>query len=358
MKIQMLLLLGILNLLFLGSGLAQASSEKKDPSRLESGARLESEVVIYTAHDQIYSEPILQRFERKTGVRVRAVYDAESAKTVGLVNRLLAERARPRCDVFWNNEILRTLLLKRQGLTQAYHSPEARAFPPHARDPEGHWTGFAARARVIIYNKKLVAPGEVPRDIRALTQTNWRGRCVIANPLFGSTATHVAALWTLWGAEKTRGFFEATRRNQVIIAPGNAMVRDQVALGEAAWGLTDTDDTNGALLDGYPVGYVFPNMEDKATTQPRILLIPNTVSLLKNCPHPEAGRRLIDYLLSADVETTLAQSRSAQLPLRPGLPPPPGWEALATLEPIPVSWEKTFNALKPSAEWLDQFFTP
>src|SRR5580700_4973525 len=66
------------------------------------------EVVIYTSQDEVYAEPIFKDFEKETGIPVRAVYDSESVKTVGLVNRLIAESANPQCDVFWNNEEFRT----------------------------------------------------------------------------------------------------------------------------------------------------------------------------------------------------------------------------------------------------------
>src|SRR3954467_6864567 len=63
-------------------------------------------VVLYAAQDQEYVQPIVQKFTSETGGRVRVVYDSEGAKTVGLANRLLAERSHPQCDVFWNNEEL------------------------------------------------------------------------------------------------------------------------------------------------------------------------------------------------------------------------------------------------------------
>ena len=62
------------------------------------------EVILYCAQDQNYAEPILQQFEQETGIRVKTVYDSEAVKTVGLANRLLAERDRPQCDIFWGNE--------------------------------------------------------------------------------------------------------------------------------------------------------------------------------------------------------------------------------------------------------------
>lgn len=112
-----------------------------------STAQDKGQVVVYTALDREYSEPILKKFEERTGVKVMPVYDAESVKTVGLVNRLLAEKQRPRCDVFWNNEIVRSIQLKKEGLTAPYDSPSAKDIPAAMKDADHHWTGFAARAR-------------------------------------------------------------------------------------------------------------------------------------------------------------------------------------------------------------------
>jgi len=313
-----------------------------------------SEVVVYTALDQIFSEPILNRFESQTGIRVRAVYDTEAAKTVGLVNRLLSEKSHPRCDVFWNNEILRTLLLKREGITEAYHSPNAAGIPEAFRDPEGHWTGFAARARVIIYNTHLVPGKASPKLLEDLTDPKWKGRCAIANPLFGTTATHAAVLWWLWGPDRAQKFFESCNQNDVIQLPGNATVRDQVALGETSWGLTDSDDANGALLDDRPVEVTFPIMPDADGNLGGILLIPNTVSVIRGAPHPKAARKLVDYLLSPEVEEALAGSRSAQLPLRRDIAPPPRWAILNELPHLDVDWDAVLDALQPSAQWLDE----
>src|SRR4051812_2009172 len=65
-------------------------------------------VVIYASQDQVYAEPILADFTKETGIKVLPLYDSEAVKTVGLANRLLAERSHPQCDVFWSNEELRT----------------------------------------------------------------------------------------------------------------------------------------------------------------------------------------------------------------------------------------------------------
>jgi hypothetical protein len=116
------------------------------------GCAPEPDVVLYCALDQVFSEELVREFERETGLRVRAEFDVEAQKTVGLVRRLREEAARPRCDVFWNNEIAHTVSLAEDGLLSPYDSPSAADIPEEFRDPQRRWTGFAARARVFIVN--------------------------------------------------------------------------------------------------------------------------------------------------------------------------------------------------------------
>jgi iron(III) transport system substrate-binding protein len=83
------------------------------------------EVVVYTSLDKVFSEPVLQEFEKQTGIKVKAVYDSEATKTTGLVNRLIAEKKAPQGDVFWNSKTCRTIILKQKGVLASYKSPLA-----------------------------------------------------------------------------------------------------------------------------------------------------------------------------------------------------------------------------------------
>lgn len=206
--------------------------------------RQDQSVVIYCSLDKIYSEPILDAFEKETGIQVKAVYDTELTKTVGLVNRIIAEASNPRCDVFWNNEISRTILLKNKNLLQAYTSPGTLDIPSKYKDNEGFWTGFAARGRIIIYNKAKLAGDDLPSSIMDLADIKWNGKAAIAYPLFGTTATHAAALFSDFGDEWATSFFNQVLKNEIAILDGNATVRDQVVAGDYWWGFTDTDDAN------------------------------------------------------------------------------------------------------------------
>ncbi|AUB82031.1 iron ABC transporter substrate-binding protein [Candidatus Thiodictyon syntrophicum] len=289
-----------------------------------------ADVVIYTSLDQVFSEPILRDFQARTGIEVKAVFDVEVSKTTGLVNRLIAERDRPRADVFWNSEVGRTLVLKDKGVLAPYRSPSAEDIPVRFKDAEGYWTGFAARARVLIYNKDLLASAELPQSVFELTAPAWRGRVTMGYPLFGTTATQVAAWYAVMGAEQAEAYLRALKDNDVRLVDGNAMTRDVVVQGEVPLGFTDTDDVYVAIQAGKPVGMIFPDREGLGT-----LMIPNTVALVAGAPHPQEARRLIDFLLSREVESKLAFSDSMQIPVRNGVDKPaqvPGFDSIRAME--------------------------
>jgi iron(III) transport system substrate-binding protein len=278
-------------------------------------SRSGEEVVVYAALDREFSEPLLDEFQRQTGIRVLAKYDVESTKTVGLVSAIIQERARPRCDVFWNNEILHTLRLDKMGLLAAYPTNQAAGFPAEYRSPQGTWYGFAARVRVLIVNTDLVPEQDWPHGIQDLVDPKWKGKVGIAKPLFGTTATHAAVLFSHWGDEKARQFFLKLKDNAQVLS-GNKQVAVSVGRGELAFGLTDTDDAIIEKENGQSVEIIYPDQEEGGLGA---LLIPNTLAMIQGATNNEAARRLVDYLLSPEVEAKLAAGGSAQFPLNPAL---------------------------------------
>ncbi len=272
------------------------------------------EVVIYTSVDQVFSEPILAKFEEETGIKVKAVYDVEAAKTTGLVNRLIAEQGNPLCDVWWNGEIAQTILLKEEGVLTPYVSPEATGIPRAYIDPEDYWTGFGGRARVCLVNTELLNSEDYPSSIYDFLDEKYPAdQVAIAYPIFGTTATHVAALYAELGPEEAMAFFTALNDREIRVVDGNGVVRDLVADGSIMFGLTDTDDSIGAIENGAPVEMVFL---DQGEGEMGTLLIPNTVAKVKNGPNSEEAEMLIDYLLSEATVSELVEMGWFQLPLR------------------------------------------
>lgn len=311
------------------------------------------QVVVYTALDRQFSEPLLQEFTRRTGIEVLAQYDTEATKTVGLVNRIRAERERPRCDVFWNNEILNTLALQDEGLLEPCQPPQAANYPAQWRSPEGYWFGFAARARVLIVNNRLVPDGPFPASIRDLADPAWKGRTAIAKPLFGTTASHIACLLATWGVDETTRFLDAVKANDIQIHAGNKGCALAVGNGTAAFAITDTDDAIEELRSGKPVRIVYP---DGQTGQIGTLFLPNTVARVARAPHPAEALALIDYLLSAEVEGALARGPSAQIPLNPSVASPEAVRSPAQVQPMRVDFQKASRVFGDARALIEKRF--
>ncbi len=277
-------------------------------------------VVVYSSTDKEFAELIFRAYEQKTGVNVLPLYDTEETKTAGLTARLVAERARPKADVFWSSDTSRAVALVDQGVASPYVSPEAAAIPAPYKSATGLWTGFAARIRVLLYNTDKLKAAEAPRSILDLVKPRWKGRFAIANPHFGTMSFHAAALFVKWGDATATTFFRDLKANGAVIAAGNSDVKDRVSDGRVDVGILDEDDAVVAIREKRPVALI---VTDQEGPQPLgTPLMPNAALLIQGAPHPDEARRFIDFLVSAEAERILARSDAAQYPLHPGVPGP------------------------------------
>jgi iron(III) transport system substrate-binding protein len=291
-------------------------------------------VVVYVSEDQIFAAPILDDFQKETGVKVKAVYDTEESKSTGVMNRLIAEKKNPQADVYWANEVVRAEALKQKGVSASYVSSNAAEIPEVFKDSEGHWTGFSARARVFLLKKGLA---EKPASINDYKDARWKGRAVIANPVFGTTTDYITALFLLWGDQHAKEFMNGMKDNQVKISSSNGESADLVASGEFDFSLVDSDDVVNRLKQGKGVEMVVP---DQGKDGIGALILPNAVVLIKKGPHPDQGKKLIDYLLSKDTERKLAFAKCAQIPLHPGVETPPEVPRLDKMKVMDVNFAK------------------
>ena len=86
------------------------------------------------------------------------------------------------------------------------------------------------------------------------------------------------------------------------------------------------------------------------------LEIPNTVALIQGGPNAETGKQLIDYLLSADVETRLASMRSIQIPLNPAVSAPDNVPRLADIHAMEVDWDAVASKMRETAAFMKEEF--
>lgn len=270
-------------------------------------------VVLYTSVDEPYAAPIVRQFGREQGVRVRLVTDTEATKSIGLAERLRAERASPRCDVWWGNEPFNTALLAEEGLFVARPVEQLVGTPEAFRDPQGRWAGNALRYRVLALPPDLTDDPQVGTfggpitGLSDLLRAELRGRIALARPVAGTTMGHVAVMYVEWGPGKFAEFFRGLHANGAVILGGNAEVVKQVGAGNVTLGLTDNDDVLAVTKEGLPVAEIMPDQGAVAGefSLPGTLAIPTTVGLVEGRPENTRARLLADFLLSAGVEEQL-----------------------------------------------------
>jgi iron(III) transport system substrate-binding protein len=289
---------------------------------LSSYLKASRQVVAYCAQDQVYAEAIFHDFQKETGIKVRAVYDSEAVKTVGLANRLLAERSHPQCDVFWGNEEMRTRQMAAQDVF---------------RETNG-WAAFGYRSRRMVINTNLVQLASAPHSLLQLTNEQWRGKFALAYPQFGTTGTHFHALRQHWDAEQWETWCRALAANKPLVVDGNSVVVKLVGKGEASIGLTDSDDIAEGQNNGLPIMPLPINEET--------LLIPNTVAVIRNAPHPEPAEKLFDFLQRPEVAERLIAAKALE-----------GFSAAKVSTPtLKPDWSFLLRDLEPVTAKLNQIF--
>lgn len=310
-----------------------------------------NEVIVYCTVDQVFSDPILRDFEKETGIKVKAVYDTEETKSTGVMNRLIAEKDNPQCDVFWSGDPVRNSVLQTNGITDSYQSEQTNLIAEYFKEKDNNWTGFSARARVLIYNKNLIATDSLPQSVFDFTDPAYKGQFAIANPLFGTTTFHIAALFVNLGDEKAKQWMNDLKANGVVIAASNGDVKKRVMNGELAFGLTDTDDAFEAQKESDAVDFVFL---DQQGSDIGTLIMPNALSLIKGCPNTENGKKLMNYLLSKETEIKLAKS-CAQMPLIKGTELPDNVPSLDNIKSMNIDYDITSEKLRDIQPWLKQW---
>jgi len=280
-----------------------------------------NEVIVYASQDRVYAEPIFQAFTARTGIKVRALYDSEAAKTVGLANRLAAEKSRPQCDVFWNNEELRTWQLAAKGVV------------------ETNWVSVGYRTRRLVSNTNSISAKSTPSGLGELIKPSWSRRVAIAYPLFGTTATHFLAIRQYWGDKKWEEWCRALQANHAFLVDGNSSVVNLVGRGEAWIGLTDSDDVAAGQREGLPIS------SSDFSDVPK-MVIPNTVALIKNRPHPVEAQLLSDFLRDPSVTRQLVEAHALDSAESPETVP----------NRMPVNYSALLRDLDGATKTLEQIF--
>ncbi len=189
-------------------------------------------VFIYAAREEPLVGPIVDRFHEESGIAVAVKYGG----TAQVAATLLEEGDASPADVFWTRDPGGLGALSER--LAPLPADILERVPASSRSSEGRWVGITARVRTLVYNPQRVAPGELPRSLRDLTNARWEGR-VGWSPTSGPTQTMITFMRNEWGEEETRQWVDALEKNGAVKFDGHTSVVAAVNRGEVDVGLVN-----------------------------------------------------------------------------------------------------------------------
>jgi iron(III) transport system substrate-binding protein len=264
-------------------------------------------LVVYAGRSEAAITPMIAAFQAATGVRV----DLRSGHATDLGAQLLHERQHPVADIFIAGSGAEAERLAREGLFRAYRSVAA-VMPAAYQDPDGLWTGLCGQARVILYNTQLVAAADIPTSVFELTDPRWHGKVAISGFHDASTVNWLAALIAVRGEAFTRKLLDDLIANGLVVLPTGGEVREKLAAGEYAIGLTNSPAYWMQQDDDAPVAFLYPDQHDDGLGTPVMI---STVSIVTGTARLEVAQAFVDYALGVEATRLLVAPPSYELAL-------------------------------------------
>lgn len=258
---------------------------------LEEAARTEGEVVLYSSLNNEQIVTLIEAFKKKYPFIKPSFYRGTSERVLQRATTE-AKAGRFAVDVA-TSAGFQLQLMKESGLTQRYVPPEAAFYNDGFKDPDGHWVSVHSLLNSMAYNTQLVKPSEAPRKYEDLLGPRWKGRLGV-NLL---DAEWYVSLQRRWNKEKARNFLKALAAQQPGVRDGHNITAQLLAAGEFH-AVSNTYAHIAARIknQGGPVQYVFD--------EPVITYV-HPIALMKSAPHPNAGKLLIRFILSAEGQRML-----------------------------------------------------
>ena len=253
------------------------------------------EVNVYSYRKPQLIQPMLDAFTAEHGITVNAVYAKK-----GMLERLRNEGRNSPADVVFTVDIGRLSDFKNAGLTQAVVSARInRTIPAAVRDPNHHWFGLTARARILVAAKDRVTPDAITR-YEDLADAKWRGRICTRSGKHAYSIALTAAMIHRHGVAGAQKWLAGVKDNLARTPQGN----DRAQVKAVAEGVCDiavinhyymyqmaSDDKQKAWADAVKV--VFPNQNDRGTH-----MNISGMAMTKHAPNRANALKLMEFLAS------------------------------------------------------------
>lgn len=264
-------------------------------------------IVVYAGRDEELVQPLIEMFEKETGIQVEVRY----AGSAELAAQLLEEGANSPADVFFAQDAGALGAVSKAGLFTKMPQDIYDLVPSAYSAQDGMWVGVSGRVRVLNYNPNTVT--ELPASVFDLADPIWKGRVAIA-PSNASFQAFVTAMRVVEGDEKTLEWLTAMKQNAVIFEKNGAIL-EAVEAGQVDVG----------LINHY-YWYALAQEQGAANMKSKIAQFEsNDVGNLINAAgvgilrDRTAARKFVEYLLSKTGQSYFAET-TREYPLVAGVP--------------------------------------
>ena len=273
---------------------------------------------LYTARHYSTDEALYANFTKATGIKVNRIEGGEDA----LFERIKAEGVNGPADVFLTVDAGRLWRADQAGIFEPVKSPLLeKRIPAQYRDPEGRWFGFSARARVIVFNKAAVKPGEI-ENYEDFADPKWKGKVCVRSSAHPYQLSLTASIIAHDGPEKADAWLKGLAANLARDPKGGDtdQIRS-VAAGECDVTLTNQYYLVRLMRSQKPedravvekIGMVWPNQGNRGAQ-----MNVSGGGMLKNAPHKDAAVKFLEYLASDEAQRYFADGNN-EWPTVPGV---------------------------------------
>lgn len=290
-----------------GGSAAQQETKSGTPAA-GSDTPASKELTVYSGRNEKLMQPVIEAFEKQTGIKVTM----KAGSATELANLILEEKSRPNSDIYIANDAGALEKLRMEGALDPYTSDKLKAVPEDLRAADNSWHAVTARARVIMYNKKLVQASELPKSLADLADPRWKGQIGMATGANESVIANVTALRLIDGEQAAEKFLTNLKNNGLKIYKGHSDVRQAVGKGEIKLGWVNHYYYHLQLAEkeNNEVGVIYP---EKTTVNI------SGVAIVKGAKNLENARKFADFLLTPETQKLFAEV-NYEMPVVPGVP--------------------------------------
>lgn len=189
-------------------------------------------LTVYNGQHPELAQSLATAFTKDSGIKV----ELRSGDGADLANQIQEEGGKTKADVLLTEDPGPAAMLDQGGLLAKVEPASLADVDRRLVPSSGNWLPYAARARVIFYNPKLIGERDLPRSVLDLTEPRWKGKFAYAPS--GAFAATTSYLISTIGPEKTLAWLKGIKANGVN-EQKNGKVRDTVEAGQHPFGLSN-----------------------------------------------------------------------------------------------------------------------